>query len=87
MFPSAEEASETQFADGAVVTVQLCATHGSEVKQQQMMTATIQNAQPVAMAVCAGRRSEVLQIGNVVRFIAITPAIGPAIFLQGLLLI
>ncbi len=42
MFPSAEQASDTQFAEGAVVGVQLWATHGPAATEKQTKAVNLQ---------------------------------------------
>ncbi len=56
MFPSAEEASDTQFAEGAVVTVQFWATDGSVGREKLIRAATVKNIGRGAVAANADQR-------------------------------
>ncbi len=70
LFPSAEQASDTQLAEGAVVTVQFWATDGSVGSGNQMQAANIPNT-PQSLV------SPLLTATAMVcRFIAITPVTG-----------
>ncbi len=50
MLPSAEEASDTQFAEGAVVTFQVCAPDHSVGSKKQMLAAIIRKMRAAATA-------------------------------------
>ncbi len=78
--PSAEEASDTQFAEGAVVAVQLWATEGSVKREKQTKAASIQKMPPYAMEARTPRperRQDLKQVRRIRKVAPDASAAGP----------